>query len=349
LADAAYTLQTGRRKFEHRRIVAASSVADAAAALESGEAKRVMSRKSRNADPKLCFLFPGQGSQQPNMGRELYETEKVFRQEIDRCSKLLEPHLGLDFAQAALPSRSDHGRTADKVTQTILAQPAIFTIEYALAKLWMSWGVQPDFMIGHSVGEYVAACLAGVFSLEDGLRLIAARGRLMQALPHGAMLSVRLSEADARKWLTKDLSLAAVNGPTLCVISGPTEKVAELEKQLTAKDVVHRRLHTSHAFHSAMMDPILEPFTAEVKRVVLSAPKLQYVSSVTGEWITPEQATSPEYWAKHFREAVQFSRGVTKFREREDCILLESDRGMCWRPLRSSTRRNWPTKLLCRR
>ncbi|HWT89425.1 MAG TPA: amino acid adenylation domain-containing protein [Candidatus Angelobacter sp.] len=323
LADAAYTLQTGRRKFEHRRIVTASSVADAAAALESGEAKRVMSRKSRNADPKLCFLFPGQGSQQPNMGRELYETEKVFRQEIDRCAKLLEPHLGLDLRKLLYPSEAITDELRDKVTQTILAQPAIFTIEYALAKLWMSWGVQPDFMIGHSVGEFVAACLADVFSLEDGLRLIAARGRLMQALPHGAMLSVRLSEADARKWLTKDLSLAAVNGPTLCVISGPTEKVAELEKQLTSKDVVHRRLHTSHAFHSAMMDPILEPFTAEVKRVVLSAPKLQYVSSVTGEWITPEQATSPEYWAKHFREAVQFSRGVTKFREREDCILLE--------------------------
>ena len=323
LADVAYTLQTGRRKFDHRRIVAASSAADAAAALESGDGKRVIGRKSRNADPKVCFLFPGQGSQQPNMGRELYETEKVFRDEIDRCAKLLEPHLGLDLRKLLYPAEAITDELRDKVTQTILAQPAIFTVEYALAKLWMSWGVQPDFMIGHSVGEFVAACLAGVFSLADGLRLIAARGRLMQDLPHGAMLSVRLSEVEARKWLTKDLSLAAANGPTLCVISGPTDKVAELEKQLTAKDVVHRRLHTSHAFHSAMMDPILEPFTAEVKKVTLSAPKLQYVSSVTGEWITAEQATSPEYWAKHFREAVQFSRGITQFRDREDCILLE--------------------------
>ena len=323
LADVAYTLQTGRRKFDHRGIVAASSAADAAAALHSGDGTRVISRKSRNADSKVCFLFPGQGSQQPNMGRELYETEKVFREEIDRCAKLLEPRLGLDLRKLLYPAEAITDELRDKVTQTILAQPAIFTVEYALAKLWMSWGVQPDFMIGHSVGEFVAACLAGVFSLADGLRLIAARGRLMQDLPQGAMLSVRLSEAEARKWLTKDLSLAAVNGPTLCVISGPTEKVAELEKQLTAKDVVHRRLHTSHAFHSAMMDPILEPFTAEVKKATLSAPKLQYVSSVTGDWITAEQATSPEYWAKHFREAVQFSRGITQFREREDCILLE--------------------------
>ncbi len=323
LADAAYTLQTGRKKFDYRRIVSATSAAEAASLLESGDPKRVISKKTRAAEPKVCFLFPGQGSQQPNMGRELYEAEHVFRDEIDRCAKLLEPHLGLDLRTLLYPAETITDELRDKVTQTILAQPAIFTVEYALAKLWMRWGIEPDFMIGHSIGEFVAACLAGVFSLEDGLRLIATRGRLMQNLPRGSMLSVRLSEADARQWLTKDLSLAAVNGPTLCVIAGPTEKIAELEKQLSAKEIVHRRLHTSHAFHSAMMDPILEPFTAEVKKVRLSAPQKKYISGVTGEWITPEQATDPEYWAKHFREAVQFSRGITQLRDREDCILLE--------------------------
>ncbi|HET9803747.1 MAG TPA: aminotransferase class III-fold pyridoxal phosphate-dependent enzyme, partial [Candidatus Acidoferrum sp.] len=312
-----------RKKFDYRRIVTASSGAEAADLLEKCDAKRVISRKNRAAEPKVCFLFPGQGSQQPNMGRELYETEPIFREEIDRCAELLEPNLGLDLRTLLYPAEAITDEIRDKVTQTILAQPAIFTVEYALAKLWMSWGIEPDFMIGHSVGEFVAACLAGVFSLEDGLRLIATRGRLMQNLPHGSMLSVRLNEAEARQWLTKELSLAAVNGPSLCVIAGPTEKIAELEKRLSAKEIVHRRLHTSHAFHSAMMDPILEPFTAEVKKVRLAAPTKKYISGVTGEWITPEQATSPEYWAKHFREAVQFSRGITQLRDREECILLE--------------------------
>jgi amino acid adenylation domain-containing protein len=322
-ADAAFTLQVGRRAFDHRRILVARDSQGAASALATGDARQVFTRGSRAANAGVCFLFPGQGSQQPNMGRELYETERVFHEEVDRCAKLLTPHLGLDLRTVLYPAGGLNEEARDRVTQTILAQPAIFTVEYALANLWMSWGIQPRFMLGHSVGEFVAACLAGVFSLADALQLIAARGRMMQALPNGAMLSVRLSEGEVRPLLNERLSLAALNSPSLCVVAGPIRDVAELENELTRRDIVHRRLHTSHAFHSSMMDPILEPFTAEVRKIRLNPPKIPYLSSVTGNWIATEEATNPLYWARHFREAVQFSKGIAQLREREDCILLE--------------------------
>lgn len=323
LADAAFTLQAGRRSFGHRRILVARDTQDAAAKLASLDTKRILGRTVHPGNPGVCFLFPGQGSQQLNMGRELYETEPVFREEVDRCAELLQPHLGLDLRGVLYPSGDANDESRDKVTQTLLAQAAIFTVEYALAKLWMSWGIAPRFMIGHSVGEFTAACLAGVFSLSDALRLIAVRGRLMQALPHGAMLSVRMSEAEIKPLLTRETSLAAVNAPSLCVVAGPHGAIAKLEEELTRRDIAHRRLHTSHAFHSSMMDPILEPFSAEVRKIRLSAPTLPYISGVTGDWITEREATDPAYWARHFREAVNFSRGIAQLREIEDCVLLE--------------------------
>lgn len=323
LADVAFTLQVGRRPFDYRRMLVSTSAGDASHALSAGDPKRVFSRKVSSAAPKCCFLFPGQGSQQPNMGRSLYESESVFRQEIDNCAAILKPHLGLDLRDLLYPAQAVTDELRDAVTQTILAQPAIFSIEYALAKLWMSWGIQPSVMIGHSVGEFVAACLAGVFNLDDALRLIAVRGRLMQALPHGAMLSVRLSEAELLPLLGADLSLAAVNAPSLSVVSGPADSIARLEEELNRRNVVHRRLHTSHAFHSSMMDPILEPFVAEVKKTALRVPVIPYISGVTGDWITPEQATNPRYWATHFREGVRFSAGISRLRAKDDCVLLE--------------------------
>jgi len=323
LADVAFTLQVGRRPLNHRRILVASDLRDAESALSPCDPKRVITRTVRKEVSAVGFLFPGQGSQQPNMGRELYESEPVFRAEVDRCAELLQPDLGLDLRSELYPAGDTTPELRENITQTLLAQPAIFTVEYALAKLWMSWGVEPTYLLGHSVGEFTAACLAGVFSLPDALHLIAARGRLMQSLAPGAMLSVRLNEEEIQPCLTSELCLAAVNAPSLTVVSGPFEAVSRLEEELTRKNIAHRRLHTSHAFHSAMMDPILEPFLAEVRRIELRSPKLPYLSGVTGKWIRVEEATNPVYWARHFREAVRFSKAVTQLREKDDCALLE--------------------------
>jgi amino acid adenylation domain-containing protein len=323
LADVGYTLQVGRHAFDHRRMLVASDASDAVQALEARDPKRAFgsSRQYRNA--AVAFLFPGQGAQYPNMGRELYATERIFREQMDLCSEILKPHLGLDLRHMLYPAAELLEESRGRLSDTVLTQPALFATEYALARLWMSWGVHPQAMIGHSVGEFVAACLAGVFSLEDALGLIAARGRLMQDLPGGAMLSVRLPENQARPLLNGSLSLAAVNSPAQCVIAGPTDAVEALEKRLEERGVTARRLSTSHAFHSAMMDPIVQPFTERVKQVRLHSPEIPYISGVTGTWITAAEATDPNYWARHFREPVLYSEGIRELKAATDRILVE--------------------------
>ncbi|HUY12929.1 MAG TPA: amino acid adenylation domain-containing protein [Terriglobia bacterium] len=323
LADAAWTLQAGRRGFPCRRTVVARDVPDAVAALLHRDRKRVQTRLRLNENPEVSFLFPGQGSQHPNMAREIYATEAVFRKAVDRCAEILRPHLGEDLRTLLYPPEGVSEEAKRRVTDTVIAQPAIFTIEYALAQLWMSWGVRPQAMLGHSIGEFVAACLAGVFSLENALALVAARGRMMQEVPAGGMLSVRLAEAEVRARLNGYLSLAAVNSPSLCVVAGPFGPLEQFEQQLISEEVACRRLVTSHAFHSAMMDPIIEPFSARVSQVRLSPPQTPYISGVTGAWITEREATDPAYWSRHFREAVQFSAGVSELRKNPNIILLE--------------------------
>ncbi|HEV7667183.1 MAG TPA: amino acid adenylation domain-containing protein [Thermoanaerobaculia bacterium] len=316
LADAAYTLQTGRRAFGHRRIVVARDSADAAAALQSLDPKRVLSRREERADRPVAFLFPGQGTQHPGMARCLYEAEPTFRAEIDRCCEVL----GADLRSLILGQGDD---AAARLERTANAQPALFVVEYALARLWREWGIEPAAMLGHSIGEYVAACLAGVLSLDDALALVVVRGRLMDGLPEGAMLSVPLPEAEVTGLLGTELSLAAVNAPSLCVVSGPTEAVAALREDLAARGIDARRLHTSHAFHSAMMDPALEEFGAAVKKIRLHPPERPYLSNVTGTWITADEATDPEYWVRHLRGTVRFSAGLAELLRDKDLALLE--------------------------
>ena len=262
LADVAWTLQTGRRAFACRRVVVARDTKEAIDALAGlgnltgRDRKRVQTRLSSNENNSICFLFPGQGSQHLNMGREIYDTEPVFRAAVDRCAEILRPLLNADLRSLLYPSAGASESDKRRVTDTIIAQPAIFAIEYSLAQLWMSWGIRPQAMLGHSVGEFVAACLAGVFSLEDALALVAERGRMMQEIPAGGMLSVRLPQAEVRTRLNGKLSLAAVNAPSLCVVAGPLEALDTLERDLNSEGVACRRLTTSHAFHSAMMDPL---------------------------------------------------------------------------------------------
>lgn len=323
LVDVAYTYGVGRRAFGHRRAILCQSLDDAVSALETLDPQRVLTAYQESHEESVTFMFSGQGAQYVNMGLELYEVEPTFRGQIDLCCELLRPHLGSDLRAVLYPNPGQAKEAEQQLRQTYMAQPALFIIEYALAKLWVEWGIRPRAMIGHSIGEYVAACLAGVFSLEDAVALVAARGRLMQQMPTGAMLAVSLSEKELRPFLNGKLSLAAINAPSQCVVSGPTDAVAELQIQLDGKGVHSHQLQTSHAFHSAMMEPILEPFIEQVKKVELSPPRIPYVSNVTGTWITAEEATDPSYWAKHLRHTVRFANGVQKLVQELKPILLE--------------------------
>ncbi|MUL39087.1 type I polyketide synthase [Gloeocapsopsis dulcis] len=322
LADVAYTLQVGRAEFNHRRVLVCQDTEDASSALQ--DPQRVLTRLIENSDDRsIVFMFPGQGAQYVDMGKELYQTESIFQQQVDLCCQMLQPHLGLDLRSVIYPTESELKAATAKLQQTAITQPALFVVEYALAKLWMSWGISPSTMIGHSIGEYVAACLAGVMSLEDALALLAIRGRLMQQLPAGAMLSVSQSAAGIKNLLNENLSLAASNAPSLCVVSGTHAAIDTIHQQLTALDIECRRLHTSHAFHSEMMEPIMEPFIQEVKKVKLNPPQIPLISNVTGTWITAEQATDPQYWTTHLRQTVEFTAGISTLLQDPNCILLE--------------------------
>jgi acyl transferase domain-containing protein/SAM-dependent methyltransferase/acyl carrier protein len=323
LADVAHTLSRGRKPFGFRRMVVCRDIHEAAQVLESNDSKRVITNLHEPEEPSITFMFPGQGAQYVNMGLELYETEPAFREQVDTCCEILRPDLGFDLRQVLYPGEEPAGEATRRLKHTAITQPALFVIEYALAKLWMTWGLGPHAMIGHSIGEYVAACLAGVFSLEDALALVAARGKLIQQLPPGAMLAVPLSEGEVQPYLGKRLSLAAINGPNLCVVSGLDDAVAGLQNQLAERDVECRRLETSHAFHSEMMNPILQPFTEQVKKVNLNPPRINYLSNVTGTWMKAAEATDPSYWSRHVRHTVRFAEGLQELFREPRQILLE--------------------------
>jgi phthiocerol/phenolphthiocerol synthesis type-I polyketide synthase E len=323
LADVAYTLQVGRRAFEQRRMLVARSAAEAAAALEEHDPRRVFTSTPTAQERSIVFMFPGQGAQYVNMGLELYQTERVFRSEVDECAELLRPQLGLDLRELLYPAAAQAEDAAAQLAQTQFTQPALFVIEYALAQLWQHWGVRPQAMIGHSIGEYVAACLSGVVTRADALALVAARGRMMSRLPPGAMLAVECAEPDVRPLLDKKLALAVVNSPRRCVIAGGTAEVNELHARLQAQGINCQPLHTSHAFHSAMMEPILEPFLEFMRRVRLEPPQIPYISNLTGTWATAAEVTERGYWARHLRQTVRFADGMQTLLAKPDSIFLE--------------------------
>ena len=310
LADVAWTLQVGRKAFSHRRIVLCRNVREALAGVKGTAPERTFAGVCERRDPPVAFLFPGQGAQYAGMGRGLYREEPVFRQELDRCLDLLCSLLDGDLRAALFPEEPP--RDPRPLDRTELAQPALFAVEYALARTWMAWGVQPQALLGHSVGEYVAACLAGVMSLPDALALIAARGRLIQSLPPGSMLAIPLPSEQVEPLLGEELSMAAVNGPSRCVVSGPSAAVAALEARLGQRGIASRRLATSHAFHSAMMEPVLEAFAAEVDRCELRPPSIPLLSNLTGTWARPGEMTDPSYWVRHLRGSVRFADSLAE-------------------------------------
>ena len=324
LADVAFTLQTGRSEFIHRRAWVARNASEAPEVLEKKDPKVVFTAKQELKEPPVVFMFPGQGAQYVHMGAQVYRNEAVFRTEVDRCAELLNPILGTDLRTILYPKSEVETVTAtQQLVQTRFTQPALFTVEYALAKLWISWGIVPAAFIGHSIGEYVAACLAGVFSLEDSLALVARRAELVQAQAPGCMLAVRLPEQEILPFLTEPLSVAAVNSPKLCVVSGPAELMADLEARLAEKGVAGLRLCTSHAFHSAMMEPVVAPFAKFLRATKLCAPKIPFVSNLTARWITSEEATNPDYWAAQVRKTVRFADGIAEMAKDARRVLLE--------------------------
>ncbi|AKQ65455.1 Malonyl CoA-acyl carrier protein transacylase [Myxococcus hansupus] len=320
MADAAYTLQTGRQHFSYRRMAVVSDHAQAVRVLRGEEPERVVTTHQESRTRPVVFLLPGGGTQHAGMAGGLYRTEPVFRAEMDRIAALLRPH-GVSNLLAVIQAAP--GDTVDGLSRNALALPAIFAVEYALARLWMSWGIEPEAMIGHSLGEYAAACLADVLSLEDAVALVALRGKLIDGVPAGAMLSVSLPEAELRPLLGDALDLAAVNAPDQCVASGRTDAVEALAATLTARGVEHRRLHVDAAAHSRMLEPILAEFHAKVASLKLNPPTRRYVSCLTGTWITAEEVTQPKYWVDHLRQPVRFMEGLRVLLAEPARVLLE--------------------------
>jgi amino acid adenylation domain-containing protein len=343
VADVTFTLAAGRRAYEHRRVLVCRDGEDAAVALESRDPRRLLTAGTTDASRPVAFLFPGLGDQYTGMAAGLYATEPVFRETVDRCAEILRPRLGIDLRDVLYPGGASDsadgagatdlrrmlgrdGAASDgnsPLARTGLAHPAVFVTEYALARLWMARGVMPDAMAGHSLGEYVAAAVAGVLGEEDALALVAERARLVEELPAGAMLAVPLGAAEVEPLLRDGLALAASNAPGLSTVSGPTEAVAALEAELAGRGIAARRLAASHAFHSPAMEPVAERLASLVRSMELHPPRIPFVSNVTGRWITAEEATDPEYWAGHLCRTVRFAEGMRELLAAPGRVLLE--------------------------
>lgn len=346
IADVAYTLQVGRKAFNYRRTLLCAEPSQAVQALETRDPKRVRTGVSKGRERPITFMFPGLGNHYTNMARALYDNESVFKQHVDECCTLLKHHLGLDLREKLYPDqyrpehaasptdqRLDFRRMVTAVTpdnvltqelnQTLLSQPAIFVVEYALAQLLMHWGIQPQSMIGYSIGEYVAACIAGVFTLQDALRLVARRAILIESLPQGAMLAVELTESEVQQFLSPALSLAAVNGSAGCVLAGSEDVIEQVARQLSQYKQNSRRLATAHAFHSSMMEPILGRFVDLVQTIDLQVPRIPFISNVTGTWISDTEATDPQYWGQHLCRTVRFGDGISELWKELEHIFLE--------------------------
>ena len=368
LAEVCFTANTGRAQFNQRATFVTRSIEQLreqfTAYLAGESATGVLSGEAPTADrPKITFLFTGQGSQYVDMGRQLYETQPVFRAALDRCDEVLRPDLDESLLSALYPKSQISGGPSRTIDATAYTQPALFALEVALAELWKSWGVTPSAVMGHSVGEYAAAWVAGVFSLEDGLKLIAARGRLMQALPPGGEMAAVFADeatvAEALAPLADRVSLAALNGPQRVVISGESAALRSVLDQLRARGIKSTALKVSHAFHSPLMDPLLDEFERSAAQVQFAPPKIRLISNVTGQAVTTE-VTEPGYWRQHIRATVRFAASIETLRQMGQTIFVEigpgptllglgqrclADRAAVWLPSLRPGQADWPTLL----
>lgn len=342
LADVVYTLHVGRQDFAQRQMLVCRDPQEAAALLESHDPQRVFTGAAAEAAPVVVLMFPGGGAQYPNMGRELYEAVGIdalapYRAAVDRCLAILRTRFQLDLKPLLFPAAAQLEEAQSLLEQPSLAYPALFTTEYAMAQLWLSWGIAPNghpvAMIGHSMGEYMAACLAGVFSLEDALSIVTWRGQLYETMPPGAMLSVYLSEADLQARLTGDLAIAAVNKENLCTVSGPVDAIEQLEIDLTKAEIACKRVKIAFAGHSPMQEAILPEFRRRLQGVRFAPPTLPFISNVTGTWIRPEEAMDPEYWVRHLRQTVRFADGLAELLREPNRLFLEVGPGQTLQPL----------------
>lgn len=322
LADISYSLKTTRDSFAHRQFVLSNSTKEASEKLLKDEKSKLNRSILKVVPSEVAFMFPGQGAQYLQMGKALYEHEIVFREAVDNCSDLLVKDLKEDIRKIIFPE-TNSTEAEEKLKDTRFTQPALFVIEYALAQLWMSWGITPTLICGHSIGEFVGAHLAGIFNLEDALHLIAVRGRLVSELPGGSMLSIRMTAEEITKILPESLSMAAINSDRLCVVSGDDKDIGEFIQIIKKEGIPHVLLATSHAFHSTMMDPVLDTFKHEVKKTALRAPNLPVISTVTGKKLSDSDAIDPEYWTNHLRATVRFSDAMDTILKLDDIILLE--------------------------
>lgn len=323
LADISFTLKEGRRHFEHQRILVANSHEQAAELLETNDPQHVSTHKSIAGKAEVTFMFPGGGAQFVGMGQGLYETEPVFQEWVDRGFDILQPELDLDIRALWLPEDDVVGDAEERLKQPSIQLPLIMIIEYALAKLWMSWGVRPTALVGHSMGENTAACLAGVLSFKDCIKLIHLRGQLFDTVPAGGMMCIRLPVGYVRNMLGDNLDLASVNAPELSVVSGPDAALAQLQDQLAEHSIDFKRIPIDIAAHSRMLDPILEKFRGYLQTITLNPPELPIVSNSTGTFLTDDEATNPEYWVNHLRGTIMFADCITTLATEPNRIYLE--------------------------
>ncbi|WP_272004561.1 type I polyketide synthase [Roseovarius sp. ZX-A-9] len=323
LADVAWTLKEGRHGFDKRRVLVAETAEEAATLLEAGDPQRVFTHERLGDAPEAVFMFPGGGAQYPGMARDLYETEPVFAEWMDRGLAHLEPQLDYDIRALWLPEPGEEATAAATLKKPSVQLPLIMITEYALAQLWISWGVRPAALVGHSMGENTAACLAGVIGFENCIDLVLLRGRLFDTVPAGGMLSVSLSRAELEPMLGDDLDMASVNAPGLCAVSGPQDRLQALQTQLDASGIDYSRIAIDIAAHSRMLDPILSDFRSFLQKLTLSAPSIPFASNRTGAMITDVQATDPEYWVQQLRNTVHFADCIDMLGARSDRVFIE--------------------------